>query len=49
MIRLAFRFDDPSETSNQLVEAGIIDALRRHRACATFAVIPSFRFAWSMA
>jgi len=40
MIRVAFRFDDPSETSNQLIEAGVIDALRRHRACATFAVIP---------
>jgi peptidoglycan/xylan/chitin deacetylase (PgdA/CDA1 family) len=40
MIRLAFRLDDPSETSNQLIEAGVINVLRRHRATATFAVIP---------
>lgn len=40
MITIAFRFDDPSETSNQEVEASILDALRTHRACCTFAVIP---------
>jgi peptidoglycan/xylan/chitin deacetylase (PgdA/CDA1 family) len=40
LIRLAFRFDDPSETSNQAVEAGVIEALRRNQACATLAVIP---------
>jgi peptidoglycan/xylan/chitin deacetylase (PgdA/CDA1 family) len=40
LIRLAFRFDDPSEASNQAIEAGVIEALRRHGACATLAVIP---------
>lgn len=40
MIRVALRLDDPSETSHQAVEAGILDVLRRHRASATFAVIP---------
>jgi predicted deacetylase len=40
MIRLAFRFDDPSETSNQEIEWGIIEALRRHQTSANFAVIP---------
>lgn len=40
MIRLAFRFDDPSETSDQEIEAGVIEALRQHEVCATFAVIP---------
>lgn len=40
MIRFAFRLDDPSETSNQGVEAGIIQVLRRHRVSATFATIP---------
>jgi peptidoglycan/xylan/chitin deacetylase (PgdA/CDA1 family) len=40
LIRLAFRFDDPSETSHQGVEAGILGVLRKHHACATFGVIP---------
>lgn len=40
MIRVALRLDDPSETSHQGVEAGILDALLKHQACATFAVIP---------
>lgn len=44
MITIAFRLDDPSETSNQEVEAGILDVLRAHRASCTFAVIP-FRIA----
>lgn len=40
MIRVALRLDDPSETSHQGVEAGILDALLKYQACATFAVIP---------
>ena len=40
MIRVALRLDDPSETSHQDVEAGILDSLRKHRASSTFAVIP---------
>lgn len=40
MIRIAFRFDDPSETSDQGVERGIVDVLNAHGACATFACIP---------
>jgi peptidoglycan/xylan/chitin deacetylase (PgdA/CDA1 family) len=40
MIRVAFRLDDPSETSHQGVEEGILDTLYSHKACATFAVIP---------
>jgi predicted deacetylase len=40
LITVAFRLDDPSETSNQDVEAGILDALRVHQATCTFAVIP---------
>ena len=40
MIRIAFRLDDPSETSHQGVESGILDVLSAHQACATFAVIP---------
>lgn len=40
MIRLALRLDDPSATSNQAVEARILEALARHGLCATFAVIP---------
>lgn len=40
MIQIAFRLDDPSETSHQGVEAGIIDVLREHRVAATFATIP---------
>lgn len=40
MIQVAFRFDDPSETSHQGVEQGIIEVLRAHHACATFACIP---------
>ncbi|MGA9164324.1 MAG: DUF2334 domain-containing protein [Thiobacillus sp.] len=40
MIRVALRLDDPSETSHQGVETGVMDILRKHRAAATFAVIP---------
>jgi predicted deacetylase len=40
MIRVAFRLDDPSETSHQGVETGIMDILRKYRASATFATIP---------
>lgn len=40
MIHLAFRLDDPSETSHQGVEAGILETLQRHGVPATFAVIP---------
>jgi hypothetical protein len=40
MIRVVLRLDDPSETSSQEVEAGFMRALDRHKACATFAVIP---------
>jgi peptidoglycan/xylan/chitin deacetylase (PgdA/CDA1 family) len=40
MIRVALRLDDPSETSHQGVEAGILDTLLKYHACATFAVIP---------
>lgn len=40
MIRVALRLDDPSETSHQGVEAGILDALIKYQSCATFAVIP---------
>lgn len=40
MIRLVLRLDDPSATSNQAIEAAILDALARHGLCATFAVIP---------
>lgn len=40
MITVAFRLDDPSETSNQTVEAGILDAFRTLHAACTFAVIP---------
>lgn len=40
MIRLAFRLDDPSETSHQGVEAGIMEILRRRNVPATFATIP---------
>ncbi|MBU1664368.1 MAG: polysaccharide deacetylase family protein [Gammaproteobacteria bacterium] len=40
MIRLAFRLDDPSATSNQEIEARILGSLARHGLRATFAVIP---------
>jgi peptidoglycan/xylan/chitin deacetylase (PgdA/CDA1 family) len=40
MITVAFRLDDPSETSHQGVEAGILDCLQRHGTTATFAAIP---------
>lgn len=40
MIRLTLRLDDPSETSHQEVEAGILEILRRHHAQASFATIP---------
>jgi peptidoglycan/xylan/chitin deacetylase (PgdA/CDA1 family) len=40
MIRLVFRLDDPSATSNQEIEARILESLARHGLRATFAVIP---------
>lgn len=40
MIRVALRLDDPSETSHQGVESGVLESLRKCQACATFAVIP---------
>jgi peptidoglycan/xylan/chitin deacetylase (PgdA/CDA1 family) len=40
MIRVALRLDDPSETSNRQVEAGILDALQEAGIPATFGVIP---------
>ena len=40
MITLAFRLDDPSETSNQELEAEILDVLYTHRVPCTFAIIP---------
>ena len=40
MIRLALRLDDPSATSNQEIEARILESLVRHGLRATFAVIP---------
>jgi len=40
MIRIALRLDDPSETSHQGVESGILESLRKYQACATFGVIP---------
>ncbi len=40
MIRLAFRLDDPSATSNREIEARILESLARHGLRATFAVIP---------
>lgn len=40
MIRLALRLDDPSETSDQEIESGILSALDSCGLRATFAVIP---------
>jgi predicted deacetylase len=40
MIRLAFRLDDPSASSNQEIEARILESLTHHGLRATFAVIP---------
>lgn len=40
MIKIAFRLDDPSETSHQGVESSIVEVLRRRAAVATFATIP---------
>ena len=40
MIRVAFRFDDPSPSSNQALERMIIAALAAHHCSATVAVIP---------
>ncbi|CAG0991797.1 hypothetical protein ANAEL_02341 [Anaerolineales bacterium] len=40
MIRIALRLDDPSETSDQEIESGIVSALDACGLCATFAVIP---------
>jgi peptidoglycan/xylan/chitin deacetylase (PgdA/CDA1 family) len=39
-IRVAIRFDDPSETSQHDIEDAVIDSLARHGLSATFAVIP---------
>lgn len=38
--RIAFRFDDPSVTSDQCIEQGVLEALQEYGACATFACIP---------
>lgn len=43
MIHVAIRFDDPSVTSNRVVEQGVIDALRNTGLVATFAAIPFVR------
>lgn len=43
MIRLAFRLDDPSVTSDRKLEEGIIQHLSAHSLKASFAVVP-FRF-----
>ena len=40
MITIAFRLDDPSETSNQSVEYGLIEAFRQQQVACTFAIIP---------
>ena len=40
-ITVFFRFDDFSETSPVVVEAGLVKALRNNGVCATFAVIPA--------
>jgi transposase len=39
-IRVAIRFDDPSETSRHDIEDAVIGSLSRHALTATFAVIP---------
>lgn len=40
MIRVALRFDDPSATSDRILEASIISALEESGLQATFAIIP---------
>jgi len=40
IIRVAIRFDDPSETSRHDIEDAVIASLARHGLTATFAVIP---------
>ncbi len=40
MIRIAFRFDDPSPTSDHVVEKQLIAELQCRELCATFAVVP---------
>ena len=40
MIRIALRFDDPSPSSNHVLEAAIIDTLASRRCSATLAVVP---------
>jgi peptidoglycan/xylan/chitin deacetylase (PgdA/CDA1 family) len=40
-VTVFFRFDDYSETSPAVVEAGLVAALTKQRVCATFAVIPA--------
>lgn len=44
MIRLALRLDDPSETSDQKIESGILSALDACGLRATFAVVPFREF-----
>lgn len=40
MIRVAIRFDDPSPTSDRVIEAGLIDALEDAQLRATWAITP---------
>ena len=40
MVRVAFRFDDPSPSSNHALERAVIEALGSWNCSATFAVIP---------
>jgi peptidoglycan/xylan/chitin deacetylase (PgdA/CDA1 family) len=40
MINVVFRFDDPSATSDHVVECTLIKELEQRGLCATFAVIP---------
>jgi predicted deacetylase len=47
-IRVAIRFDDPSETSRHDIENAVIDSLARHGLAATFAVIPFRRIGHSL-
>ncbi|MDI6451825.1 DUF2334 domain-containing protein [Anaerobaca lacustris] len=39
-IRVVFRFDDPSATSDAGIETRLIEAFRKHGMCCTYAVIP---------
>ncbi|NOR70194.1 MAG: hypothetical protein GQ532_10985 [Methylomarinum sp.] len=40
MIKIAFRFDDPSFTSDHLLEKNIIEICKRYAVKINFAVIP---------